>query len=75
MAIKDLCTQILTSKQNTIRDIDRLLAKFSHSFIEVPEGRLHFRWLERDKTKDLACRKGKFDKPITLSREAESEIT
>ena len=75
VAIKDLCTQVLTSKQNTIRDIARLLGKFSSSFIGVPEGKLHFRWLERNKTKELARRRGKFDKPITLTREAKSEIT
>ena len=75
VAIKDLCDHILTSQQNTIRDIARLLGKFSSSFVGVPEGKLHFRWLERDKTKELARRKGKFDKPIRLSMEAISEIT
>ena len=75
VGIKDLCSHILTSKQNTIRDIARLLGKLSSNFTGVPEGKLHFRWLERDKAVELTKRKGKFDKPIVLSRQAISEVS
>ena len=74
VAINVLCSHILTSQQNTIRDIAQLLGKFSSSFTEVPKGKLHLRWLERDKSKSLAKRKGKFDKPMVLSRQAISEV-
>ena len=74
VSIKTLCTQTLTSEHNTVRDIACLLGKFSSSFIAVPQGKLHFRNLERNKTKALIINKGNFDKQISLSNIAKAEI-
>ena len=72
--IRDLCNEILIAQNNTIRDVAKLLGKFSSSFLGVPEGKLHFRFLERYKTKALSYFKGDFDKPIYLSVEAQEEV-
>ena len=74
VALKTLCENTLTSGQHSIRDIARLLGKLSSSFTGVPEEKLHFRWLDRDKTNALSHSKGKFDKPIHLSKESKIEI-
>lgn len=78
LMIKDFCDQMLMivdlPRAVSIRDIAKLLGKFSSSFLGVPEGKLHYRKLERDKTIALAVNRGKFDKPISLSQEAIQEI-
>lgn len=48
--------------------------KFSSSFVAVPLGRLHFRALERCKTKALKENKGKFDKFTTIPTSAKQDI-
>ena len=50
------------------------MGKFSSSFIGVPEGKLHFRDLEREKNKALSKSKGNYDKYTTLSKDAKDEI-
>ena len=70
-----MCENILSSEYITIRDVARLSGKFSSSFIGVPTGKLHFRYLERDKTSELVRRKGKYDKRMFLSEEAKAEIS
>ena len=75
VSIQELCEDILTSDRYTIRDIARLSGKFSSCFIGVPTGKLHFRHLERDKSKALIRTGWKFDKVMVLSEEAKSEIT
>lgn len=72
------CIDILDKSSNdeiiTIRDIAKLLGKFSSSFIGVTEGKLHFRYLERNKTDALSWNKGKFDAPFYFYEEAEEEV-
>ena len=67
ITIISLCHEVLNSEQVTIRKIAQLGGKFSSSFIAVPEGKLHYRGLERDKTKALARNKGNYDKTVILS--------
>ena len=74
VAIKELCSQTLAAKKVTIRHVARLLGKFSSSLVAVPEGKLHFRYLDKNKTTELIRRKGKFDKNMTLIAEAREEI-
>ena len=74
VAIKMFCIEVLTSSCISIRQVACLLGKFSSSFIAVAEGKLHFRDLEREKTRALSKNKGNFDKYTTLSEEANAEV-
>ena len=51
-----------------IRKVSQLLAKFSSSFIAAPQGKLHYRYLEINKTSALKINKGNFDKFMILSK-------
>ncbi len=70
------CNVVESIDPLTIRDVAKLLGKFSSSFIGVNEGKLHFRYLEKCKSLSLAkpSIRGNFDKPIILSMEAIEEI-
>ena len=72
--IRDLCQFVLREMVITIRTLARLLGLFSSSFIAVSEGKLHYRGLERDKTRALARNKGRYDRSMSLSQEGISEI-
>ena len=72
--IRDLCHLVLKEKIITIRTLARLLGLFSSSFIAVSEGKLHYRGLERDKTRALAKNKGNYDRTLSLSEEGISEV-
>ena len=76
--ILHLCNDILdrASKDDyvSIRDIAKLLGKFSSSFIGVTEGKLHFRYLERNKSDALVWNKGRFDAPFSFRKEALEEV-
>ena len=76
--VQQICINVLDrfsqNKTVTIRDIARLLGNISSSFIGVSEGKLHFRYLERNKTEALAWNKGKFDAPFHLKEKAREEM-
>ena len=73
--INNLCMEVRSPRGGvTVRDIARLLGKFSSSFIGFTEGKLHFRYLERNKTEILAWNKGKFDSPFYFTEEALEEV-
>ena len=73
--IIDLAKEILRESCVTIRLIARLLGLFTSSFIAVSYGPLHYRNIERDKTKALAKHKGDYDKHMSLSHNSKTEIT
>lgn len=73
-AIKELCITILNKSQPSIREVAKLIGKFTSSFPGVRFGGLHYRNLERCKTFFLRIRQGDFDKNMTLSKEAKSDI-
>ena len=75
LAIQAFCAEVLSAEKNTIRCIAQLGGKFSSSFIAVPEGKLYFRNMDRDKTKALALNKGNFDKYMKLSSQGIEDIT
>ena len=52
-AIKEMCFLALSMNLVTIRFVAKILGKLSSSFIAVPLGNLHYRTLERLKSKAL----------------------
>ena len=73
-SLYELCNDIIGKSRVTIREIAKILGKFSSSFVAVPFGRLHFRALERCKTKALKENKGDFDKLTTIPDSAKEDI-
>ncbi len=74
LRICNLCEEIINSNNSSIRDIAKLLGKFTSSFIGVPLGKLNYRYLERAKTNSLRYRKGNYEGRVWLTREALTEI-
>ena len=72
--IMQLCISILADEQPLIRSVAQLLGKFTSSFPAVLFGPLLYRRLERDKILSLKLHKGKFDRPVKLSRYAKLDI-
>ena len=71
----ELCAETLKYKDKiTIRSLAKLLGKFSSSFISVPLGKLHYRALDRHKTKALKMSRGKFDKFTSIPLEAINDV-
>ena len=66
-AITKLCHEILGSGRVSIRKAAQLGGKFTSCFIAVPHGKLHYRYLERDKTQALVLNKGNYYKKMTSS--------
>ena len=73
-AITELCHEILSAGRVSIRKAAQLGGKFTSCFIAVPHGKLHYRYLERDKTQALVLNKGNYDKKMTFSSDAIREI-
>ena len=76
--LQEFCSWVLsladTPKAISIRDIAKLLGKITSTFIGVPEGKLHYRKLERAKTEALSVHRGKYERPIHISEDARKEI-
>ena len=70
----DLCQEILDADTITIREVSKLLGKFSSSLLGVPYGRLHYRSVERFKTYSLKQNRGKFDALVKLPLNARLDI-
>ena len=72
--ITELCHEILGAGRVSIRKAAQLGGKFTSCFIVVPHGKMHYRYLEMDKTQALVLNKGNYDKKMTLSSDAIREI-
>ena len=66
-----LCNEaLLISNKITIRYLSKILGKVSSSFLAVPHGKLHYRALERHKTRALKLNYGRFDRITSLPLKA-----
>ena len=74
LKLKTACLENLEAVTPHIRDVARLLGLMTSSFPGVMYGALHYRALEMGKTCALKQNKGNFDRPMTLSSEAKSDI-
>ena len=74
LKLKTACLENLEAATPHIRDVARLLGLMTSSFPGVMYGALHYRALEMGKTCALKQNKGNFDRPMTLSSEAKSDI-
>ena len=74
LKLKTACLENLEAATPHIRDVARLLGLMTSSFPGVMHGALHYRALEMGKTCALKQNKGNFDRPMTLSSEAKSDI-
>jgi len=74
LGIVDLCRKNLNAERITIRKLAKIIGKFNSCFIAIPQGKLHYRKLERFKTKSLRENRGKFDTLISLPKEEKEEI-
>ena len=74
LKLQKLCETILQSQKPTIRNIAQLLGVITSSLPAVMHGQLHYRALESCKIEALNVSKGKFDKPMSLSKEAKEDI-
>ena len=73
-AIKEMCSLALSMNLVTIRFVAKILGKLSSSFIAVPLGKLHYRTLERLKSKALRMNRGNYDKKVVLTADCKTDI-
>ena len=71
---KDLCLELLSMKQPTIRFLAQVIGKICSSFPGVEFGQMHYRELERLKTKSLVLARGNFDASCSLTEAAKTEL-
>ena len=71
--IAEMCSRFLTQPV-TIRDVARLIGKFTSSCLGVKFGPLHYRYLDRDKTRALELAKGNYNAPMVISKEGKADI-
>ena len=74
-SLRSLCLEILNKPYPSIREVAKLLGKFTSSFPGVRFGAMHYRNLERCKSHFLRLRKGNFDKRMSLSPDAKDDIS
>ena len=72
--IFDLCQEVLLKESVSIRLVSKLLGKFTSSFQAIKYGQLHYRDLERLKTKALKINKGNFDKKTSIDSYGRQDI-
>ena len=70
----DLCQEVLLKESVSIRLVSKLLVKFISSFQAIKYGKLHYRDLERLKTKALKINKGNFDKKTSIDSHGKQDI-
>ena len=73
--LKMTCHALLTNPSPTIRELARVVGKIVSSFPGVMYGPLYYRLLERDKILAMQSTCWNFDKHMSLSLEAKSEIS
>ena len=72
--IRRLCSTTLKNKPIPIRDVAGLIGSLVSSFPAVEYGPLYYRHLENDKTLALAFNRGQWDRHMTLTTSALSEM-
>ena len=72
--LKTACHALLTNPSSTIREQARVVGKIVSSFPGEMYGPLHYHLLERDKILALQTTCWDFDKHVSLSPEAKSEL-
>ena len=72
--IFDLCQEVLLKKSVSIRQVSGLLGKFTSRFQVIKYGQLHYRDLQRLKTKALKISKENFDKKISIYSHGKQDI-
>ena len=70
----DLCQEVLLKESVSIRLVSKLLVKFISSFQAIKYGKLHYRDLERIKTKALKINKDNFDKKTSIDSLGKQDI-
>lgn len=73
--LKTVCHILLTNPSPTIRELARVVGKIVSSFPGVMYGPLYYRTLERDKIRALQINNWDFDKRVSLTPEAKSELS
>ena len=67
--------RLLDNPSTTVREVASLLGQYVATAEAVPYATLHYRALERDKNKAIKYHRGDFDKTMTLSEGALTDIT
>ncbi|KAL9976889.1 hypothetical protein ACROYT_G014230 [Oculina patagonica] len=74
LKLKNACENLLATASPCIRDVAQVLGLMTSSFPGVMYGPLHHKFLEMDKTQALKTNKGNFDKNMSLSPEAITDL-
>lgn len=72
--VKSACENLLSKTKVTIRELAHVIGLLVSSLPGVQFGRLHYRQLEKDKSRALQLCKGNYDGPVTLSNDSRSEL-
>jgi hypothetical protein len=72
--IIEACTCLESQEKPTIRKVAQVIGKIVAAFPAVPLAQLHYRCLEKEKTMALQRNHGHFDRRMTLSHAAKSEL-
>ncbi|XP_068739614.1 uncharacterized protein [Montipora capricornis] len=72
--VKSACENLLSETKVTIRELAHVIGLLVSSLPGVQFGRLHYRQLEKDKSRALQLCKGNYDGPVTLSNDSRSEL-
>ena len=72
--VKSACENLLLKTKVTIRELAHVIGLLVSSLPGVQFGRLHYRQLEKDKSRALQLCKGNYDGPVTLSNDSRFEL-
>ena len=72
--VKSACENLLSKTKVTIRELAHVIGLLVSSLPGVQFGLLHYRQLEKDKSRALQLCKGNYDGPVTLSNDSRSEL-
>lgn len=72
--VKSACENLLLKTKVTVRELAHVIGFLVSSLPGVQFGRLHYRQLEKDKSRALQLCKGNYDGPVTLSNDSRSEL-
>ena len=74
LKLKEACENLLATASPCIRNVAQVLGLMSSSFPGVMYGPLHHKFLEMNKTQALKIHHGNFDKNMSLSQEAITDL-
>ena len=74
LKLKEACENLLATASPCIRQVAQVLGLMTSSFPGVMYGPLHHKFLEMDKTQALKAHRGNFDKNMSLSHEATTDL-